>query len=68
MLLKSTLPLSEGGILCHAKLVSEVDELHRSQGLGKNICYLLFCRDILKTDGTFMNHVSEVVIPHLDVL
>ena len=47
MLLKSTLPLSEGGILCHAKLVSEVDELHRRQGLGKNICYPLFYRDVL---------------------
>ena len=68
MLLKSTLPLSKGGILCHAMLVSEVDKLHHSQRLGKNICYLLFCRDVLETDGTFLNYISEVVISHLDVL
>jgi hypothetical protein len=43
----STLPLNEGGILCHAKSVTEVLELRPGKGFGKNISNVLICRKVL---------------------
>ena len=45
----STLPLSEGRILCHAKLVPEVYELCPGQRLGQDIYYLLIYRNVPKS-------------------
>ena len=43
-----TLPLSEGIILCHSKLVSEVPILHHRQRLRYPICYLLISTNVLR--------------------
>ena len=40
---KSTHPLNERGILCHAKLVTKVHELCCCQRLGQDICNLFIC-------------------------
>jgi hypothetical protein len=37
----STLPLNEGDIMHHAKLVLEVNKLHFGQRLGENFYYIL---------------------------
>lgn len=66
--LSSTIPLNEGGILCHAKLVREVYELCPRQQLNQDICYLLICRNVLKSYSSFVDHISDEVISHLNVL
>ena len=45
---KSTLPLSERGILCHANLITEVHELLCYQRLGQDICNLIIYTDVLQ--------------------
>lgn len=64
----STLPLNEGGIICHAKLVPEVYKLRPREWLGQNIYYLLICGYVLESNNSFLHHVSNEVISHLNVL
>ena len=68
MLQNSKLMLSQGGILCHAKLVLEVYELRCGQRLGQHIDYLLICRYVLQSQGTFLDHLSDEMIPHVNLL
>jgi hypothetical protein len=58
----STLPLSEGDILHHAKLVPEVNKLRSGQRLGENVCYLLICGYVLKLHRFLLHHVSDEVL------
>jgi hypothetical protein len=44
---KLTLPLSEGVILSHTKLASQLHKLSQDQRLGQDISYLLACRYVL---------------------
>ena len=62
-----TLPLSEGGILCYAKIVSEVPILHQGQRLSQHICNLLISINVLKSYDTSLGHASDVVVLHLNV-
>jgi hypothetical protein len=64
----STLPLSEGGIICHAKLVPEGYELFPRQRLGQDIYYLLIYKNVLKSCSSSLDCISNEVISHLDVL
>ena len=63
----STLPFSEGDILCHTKSVTEVLELHLGKGFGKNISNLLICRKVLHQYGLPLHHVSDVMVLDLNV-
>jgi len=64
----STLPLSEGDILHHAKLVSEVYKLRPRQRLGENVRNLLICGYALELYCSLLYHVSDEVIFDLNVL
>jgi len=47
LMLISTLPLSEGGILCNSKFVSKECKLHQLQWLSQDISYLIICCNVL---------------------
>ena len=64
----STLPLSEGDILNHPKLVPEVDELRPRQRLGHNVCNLLICRYVLESNNSSLHHVLDEGISDLNML
>ena len=64
----STLPLSEGDILHHAKLVSEVFKLHSRQRLGENVRNLLISRYIMELHCSLLHHVSDEVIFDLNMI
>lgn len=64
----SVFPLKEGYILLHSKLVYEEQELRFGQWLDENVCNLLIYRDVLETHCSFLYHISNVVVPDLDVL
>jgi hypothetical protein len=63
----STLPLSEGDILCHTKLVSEVHKIFSGQLLGQNVCSLLISRNVLKYNSSslHLNIFAYWVKPHI---
>jgi hypothetical protein len=63
----STLSLSEGGILYHAKSVTKVLELRSGKGIGKNINNLLICRKVLHQYFLPLHHVSDVMVLDLNV-
>ena len=60
-----TLPLSEEGILCHAKLVLEVPILHHGLRFSQHMCYLPISSNVLKSNDTSLDHVYIVVAFHL---
>jgi hypothetical protein len=62
----STLPLSEGGILCHAKSVTEVLKLH--PGLVRTSSNLLICRKVLHQYFLPLHHVSDEMVLDLNVV
>jgi hypothetical protein len=64
----SILPLREGDILHHAKLVSEVFKLRSRQRLGENVCNLLICGYVLELHCSLLQHVSDEVIFDLNEL
>jgi hypothetical protein len=64
----STLPLREGDILPHTKLVPEVKKLHSRQRLGENVCYLLIYGYVLKLPCSLLHHVLDEVIFYLKLL
>jgi hypothetical protein len=68
MLLFLTFPLSEGGIFCHTKLVLEVHKFSKGQRLSQNIGYLLISTNVLQLDGMSLDHVSDEMIFHLNML
>jgi hypothetical protein len=47
LMLISTLPLSEGGILCNSKFASKECKLRQLQWLGQDISYLIICCNVL---------------------
>jgi hypothetical protein len=63
----STLPFSEGEILCHTKTVTEVLKLHLGKGFGKNIDTMLICRKVLHQYFLPFHHVSDVMVLDLNV-
>jgi hypothetical protein len=63
----STLPLSKRGILSYTKLVTKVYKLCQGQWLGKNICCPFCCWNILNAENVLLNHVSDIVVSHLNV-
>jgi hypothetical protein len=63
-----TLPLNEGGIFCHTKLVPEVHKFSKGQRLSQYIYYLLINTNALQLDGTSLDHVFDEVIFHLNML
>jgi hypothetical protein len=64
----STLPLSEGDILHHTKLVPEVFKLHLRQRFGENVCNLLICGYVLELHCSLLYHVSDEVVFDLNML
>ena len=64
----STLPLSEGDILHHTKLVSKVYKLRPRQRLGENLHNLLICGFVLELYCSLMYHVSNEMMFDLNVL
>jgi hypothetical protein len=64
----STLSLSEGDILHHAKLVSDVYKLLPRQRLGENVHNLLIYGYVLELYCSLLYHVSDEVISNLNVL
>jgi hypothetical protein len=63
-----TLPLSEGDILHHTKLVLEVNKLRSRKRLGENILYLLISGYVLKLHCSLLHHVSDEVIFDLKLM
>jgi hypothetical protein len=68
MLQPLTLPLGEGGIFCHTKLVPKVHKFSKGQRLSQIIYYLLISTNVLQLDGTSLDHVSDEVIFYLNML
>jgi hypothetical protein len=68
MRLTSTLPLSEGDILHHDKLVYEVYKLFLRQRLGENVRNMFICGYVLKFYCSLLYHVSDEMIFDLNVL
>jgi hypothetical protein len=68
ILQKSTLPLSEEGILQHSKFVPEEYRLPFNQGFGQNVCNLLICGNILKLNCSLLYPVSDEVIHDLNMI
>jgi hypothetical protein len=64
----STLPLREGHILHHTKIVSEVYKLHPRQRLDENVSNLLICGYVRELYCSLLHHVSDEVIFDLNVL
>lgn len=64
----STLPLNEGDILHHAKLVPEVKKLHHGQRLGHNVRNLLIYGYVLEPNCSLLHHVSDEVISNFNML
>jgi len=64
----STLPLNEGDIMYHTKLVSEVYKLFPRQRLGENAHNILICGYVLELYCSLLHHVSNEVIFDLNVL
>jgi hypothetical protein len=62
-----TLPLSEGGIFFHTKLVPEVYKFSKGQRLSQYICYLLISMNVLQLDDTSLDHVFDEVLFHLNM-
>jgi len=65
---KSTVPLSEGYILHHAKLVSELFKLLLRQRLGENVCNLLIYGYVLELHCSLLYHVSDEMIFDINLL
>ena len=63
----STLPLNERVILHQTKVVSKVLKLCLRQRLSQHISGLLVSRYVPKADSSPLHHVSDIVIPHLNV-
>jgi hypothetical protein len=61
-------PLSEGHIFYHTKLVLEVHKFSKRQRLNQNICYMLISTNVLQLDGMSLDHVSDEMIFHLNML
>ena len=53
--------------LHHPKPFTEVCKLHSRQRLGKDICNLLICGDILELHFSLLIYVSNIVIYDLDM-
>jgi hypothetical protein len=64
----TSLPLSRDVLLDYTKIVSKVLKLHTRQRLSKHICYLLIYANILELHNSLLYHVTNVVIPDLNVL
>jgi hypothetical protein len=62
-----TLPLNEGDILHHAKLVSKVYKLLPRQRFGENVHNFIICGYVLELYCSLLYHVSDEVIFDLNV-
>ena len=54
--------------LDESKHSAKTTELLSSQGLGKNICYLLLCTDINQVDVSRQDLLSNKMVMNLNVL
>ena len=64
----STLHISKGDILLHAKLIYEVYKLCLRQRLGENVHNLIICGYVLELYFSLLYHVLDEVIFYLNVL
>lgn len=63
----STLPLTQGGILHHTKLVPKVYKLCFRQKLGENVSYLLVRGYVLELHCSLLHHVLDEVVFDLQI-
>ena len=68
MLPNLTLPLSEGVVLSHTKLASQLHKLSQWQWLGQDISYMLARGYVLKLYNFSLDHVSDEMVFHVKML
>jgi hypothetical protein len=64
----SSIPLTRDILLYHTKLLFEVHKLQFQHRLSQHVNYLLICSDILELHCSPLYHISDIMVPDLDVI
>ena len=64
----STLPLNKKGIILHPNLVSMIFKFAPGERLRRNVCILIFHRNVLKKQDLMLHTISEMMIPSIYML
>ena len=67
-LMDSSLPFGGNLDLENTKLLLEVPNIHSSQWICQHISYLFIRHNILELHCSFLHHIPDIVILHLDMI